>query len=649
MKKIIAALSILALAACQQEPIQTHSENGLDIFKAETESFRNETRTSLDQTNTVIWAADDNVAVFNGSTLADAYQVTDESVGSDKASFRKIQQSYSTDDFFSGTELPVNIAVYPYSSDLVCNNASDAEYCISNVTIPEIQTYQKNAFPDEAFIMAAITEDVADRYLNFKNVCGVFNLKLTGTGTVSSIELSGHSGELLSGNGTIHISNDGSAPALTLSEDASQKVTLDCKEGVVLDESVPTSFMIVTAPVRFEKGFNLRITKSNGDVVVMSSEKANEIKRSRILEMPALRFQDYTDISIKETANSYIISQSGCYRFKAVKGNGSESVGTAASAEVLWETFGTETAPQVGDLISEAGISDGYITFKTNREYKEGNAVIAAKDASGKILWSWHIWFTDAPASQVYKNDAGIMMDRNLGATSAEINDPASMGLLYQWGRKDPFLNICAFETYDTNPDDGERVTLGVRESKSTITWPSPVDGNKNYGTIAYAIANPTTFITYERNLDWLYSSTSTTDATRWQSVKTIYDPCPAGWRVPDGGPDGIWVKHGLLTDGEVHHSTYPGLVLKGAEGEDMWYPMSTCIRGSTGVYETSGIAGSFWSATQRPNTTYFYTLEVCSYSPKNGLGRGSDIVTFPSYSSYAGYGNSVRCCRITE
>ena len=45
--------------------------------------------------------------------------------------------------------------------------------------------------------------------------------------------------------------------------------------------------------------------------------------------------------------------------------------------------------------------------------------MIAAKDAEGKILWSWHIWMTDLPMGQVYWRNAGTMMDRNLGALSA--------------------------------------------------------------------------------------------------------------------------------------------------------------------------------------------------------------------------------------
>ena len=54
-------------------------------------------------------------------------------------------------------------------------------------------------------------------------------------------------------------------------------------------------------------------------------------------------------LSDKGTANSYIVSQKGSYKFNTVKGNSSESVGVVASAEVLWESFGTDVTPNVGD------------------------------------------------------------------------------------------------------------------------------------------------------------------------------------------------------------------------------------------------------------------------------------------------------------
>ena len=319
------------------------------------------------------------------------------------------------------------------------------------------------------------------------------------------------------------------------------------------------------------------------------------------------------------TANCYIVSEQGTYSFKTVKGNSSESVGDVAFAEVLWETFGTDETPEVGDLVKEVSYNNGEITFKATD--KKGNAVIAAKDASGKILWSWHIWLTDQPEEQVYYNNAGTMMDRNLGATSSTPGDVGALGLLYQWGRKDPFIGSSSIS--DEN------------EAKSTITWQSAVKSNSSSGTIAYAIANPTTFILgNDSNYDWYYTGSSSTDDTRWTAsdkAKSIYDPCPLGWRVPDGGDNGIWSKAGF--DDTTYDNTDRGISFSISYPSNTWYPASgylDCFDGSLcGVLAS----GSYWSASPYNSSAYsLYLRYTSSVDPSRHFHRA--------------YGLSVRCVK---
>ena len=347
------------------------------------------------------------------------------------------------------------------------------------------------------------------------------------------------------------------------------------------------------------------------------------------------------------TANSYIVSEVGDYKFKAVKGNGTEVVGaestvdpegTPTAAVVLWETFGTATAPQEGDLVkADVEYSDGYVYFSTADTYKEGNAVIAVIDDKGTdgteddvILWSWHIWLTDQPAGQEYKNSAGTMMDRNLGATSADPGDVGALGLLYQWGRKDPFL--------------GSSSISDVTEAASTVTWPASVESTLETGTIEYAVSHPTTFITLNtNNYDWYYTRYISTDDTRWttsESEKSIYDPCPAGWRVPDGGADGVWVKALGSSSGYfgTDDDTDRGMNFSGYFGTDqtIWYPaagdrdLGYCSLYNVGNY------GYYWSAT--PYGYDAYTL--CFYN--SGYVYPSNC-----YSRALGY--SVRCIQSAD
>ena len=220
-------------------------------------------------------------------------------------------------------------------------------------------------------------------------------------------------------------------------------------------------------------------------------------------------------------------------------------------------------------------------------------------------------------------------MDRNLGATSATPGDVGALGLLYQWGRKDPF--------------HGSSSISSSTVAKSTITWPSAVSSDSSNGTIAYATANPTTFITKNsRNYDWYYTGSSSTDNTRWatsESNKSIYDPCPAGWRVPDGGSNGVLSKacgSSSKFSGYPYDGTNEGMNFSGKFGSaaTIWYPASGYrLYNNDGSLSSVGDNGYYWSASQSSNRAYSLFFN------NNGVVYPSDY----SY-NYLAYGRSVRC-----
>ena len=318
----------------------------------------------------------------------------------------------------------------------------------------------------------------------------------------------------------------------------------------------------------------------------------------------------YTDLSAAGTANCYLIQKAGDYKFRTVQGNTDATVGNVKSVEVLWESFGTATAPNVGDLISSVSYRDGYVRFSTPATFAEGNALIAARNSKGIILWSWHIWCaSEGWKEQVYYNDAGTMMDRNLGATSATPGEVGSLGLLYQWGRKDPFLNSSSVSS--------------ATQAVSTGTWST---SSKSI-TAAKAEQNPTTFYTGSSN----YMPNGS-----WASTKTAYDPCPAGWRVPDGGTSGIWATAKGSSDSFSINSGSYGLNFGGVFGsaETIWYPASGCLRYDSGVLYGVGNSGYYWSVTPDPSDSYSaYFLNFSSsgnFYPSNSLNRS--------------FGRAVRC-----
>lgn len=158
-----------------------------------------------------------------------------------------------------------------------------------------------------------------------------------------------------------------------------------------------------------------------------------------------------TNLSALGTANCYMASTGASYVFDAsIKGNGlgdgnSEYIDKhgllldeGVAAELLWEAVFDADKTRSRDVIDgEPVYRNGRIWFTTGRE--QGNAVIALRDFSGEIVWSWHIWVTDREVTLTAANGYE-WMDRNLGALNNTPGDVANRGLFYQWGRKDPFL-----------------------------------------------------------------------------------------------------------------------------------------------------------------------------------------------------------------
>ena len=321
----------------------------------------------------------------------------------------------------------------------------------------------------------------------------------------------------------------------------------------------------------------------------------------------------YTDLSAEGTANCYLIQAAGNYKFKAVQGNSSVTVGNVKKTEVLWETFGTDVKPNVGDLIASVGYKNGYVYFSTPEDFKNGNASIAVRNSKNVILWSWHIWSSaEGWNDQVYANNAGTMMDRNLGATSATPGDIGAFGLLYQWGRKDPFMGSCA--------QSGKTLAASTG-SWSTVSSPSSMD---------YAEENPTTFI----KSNWYGGSVPGNGWHTSESAKGLYDPCPVGYRVPDGGENGFWATANVKSTGD---STNRGMYWTLADGETTaWYPAVGYRSYDSGSLIDVGERGYCWSASPSPSST--------SYA--GNLRFGYSGYVYPAHYDNRGYGYSVRCVR---
>lgn len=293
---------------------------------------------------------------------------------------------------------------------------------------------------------------------------------------------------------------------------------------------------------------------------------------------------------VENTANSYVISAAGYYRIPLVYGN---AIKNGQKNESAYKTShaGTNilsnfkdhneqliTSPWIAEtnsgankpngaklvwadetgLVESLGISaDGkFLKFRVPKDkIKNGNAVIAAtKD--GVVVWSWHLWFTEAnvlnttKVTNFQKKDYNFtnetlgwkytkwqtttysaprkvkvkvrQMEKNGGnykestITITQNNGALREGYntLYQFGRKDAFPGTDDLEgTFTKNGGDNMSIQNGIQHPGTLYT-----------GSTWYSVYN-------QYNL-WSMDNT-TTGFNDNAVVKTIYDPCPAGFHMP--------------------------------------------------------------------------------------------------------------------
>lgn len=487
MKRLnrISVLPLLLLSvSCSLEQITDENIGDANLvrFTASMECSSTKTMISGDPSSPeVIWDEDDEIGI---GVFGEQFR-TFKNIAGETANGVFEGNISDSEDYY---------AVYPYQSSTVSTSLE--------IELPAVQKYRAGSFDKNALPMVGKVK--AHKEIYFQLLCGVLEVQLTGTEKVMSIIFSGTSEDgtdaPVAGIGRVKWTYS-TSPNLVMDSSGRNKVILDCGEGVMLNPDTPTSFYIVLPPVSLQ-GIKIEIFTKEGNYMSKVSTKAFDIRRSVITRISPLSVVteplDNRDLSLLGTSNCYIIPDAGDYSFDAtVAGNGEFGVIDGmtmfadspyinpVSAELLWEDH--------EGMIGEVTFTDGRIRFTSTGI--EGNALIAAKDADGKILWSWHIWCTDKPVDHFYKNSYGKfnMMDRNLGATRADHGNGdewrESCGLGYQWGRKEPFVG--GLFTSTTASSD-----------------------------LAFSLENPTIKMS-----NW--------SSGYWSpSAKSIYDPCPVGYMV---------------------------------------------------------------------------------------------------------------------
>ena len=403
-------------------------------------------------------------------------------------------------------------------------------------------------------------------------------------------------------------------------EEGSNEIVLTVQPNITLS-SEPSTFYILGTPGHASKEFTVYAT-INGKEIELAKRtiNSNGIAVSAKAELSLSQTEEvakdsYEDLSSVESANTYLISKAGKYKFNAqLKGNGAIPAALSdvvasneiapKSALVLWyntlQTSNNWVDASPVDVSSVALGADGYVRFSTPETFVPGNAVIAVFAEEGvtydsitadenkcinnaTLLWSWTIWAADGydPEATAVNADSKLFMDRNLGAVISGVGstgnyEPAyAVGNYYQWGRKDPFPSIADYCNYWPcqyanqligTPTYTPIVALRVNGQSAAKNVDSQVwgyrtkdDGSFNmdssWHTIernsiaapsssnrvfaGYAVEHPYVYILNPTYPDGGYYPWVTTNDQSYrafwggsESKKTLFDPCPTGWRV---------------------------------------------------------------------------------------------------------------------
>ena len=416
-------------------------------------------------------------------------------------------------------------------------------------------------------------------------------------------------------DGSVNLS-DGS---LTLTS-GTPEISLHLNEAAKLSATPVNAYMTIT-PGHAGKTFSV-YAKVNGIETKLGSKKVPAsgipvgVKAALSFEVGEISTgHEYVDLSASGTANCYLITAPGFYKFKAdVKGNGvvpsqlesvaGETAIAPKSALVLWyNTLQTSNnwVDESPVYVSSVSLdSDGYIKFYTPDVFVPGNVVIAAFAEEGvtyenitvdenkcinnaTLLWSWNIWAAEGydPEATAVISGGKTFMDRNIGAAISGVGsignyEPAyAVGNYYQWGRKDPFPSIADYCNYYPcqyantligTPTYTPIVALRVHGQSAAKNVNNQVwgyrtkeDGSFNmdssWHTIernsigapsssnsvfsGYAVEHPYVYILNSKYPDGGYYPWMTTNDQSYRafwggadSNKTLFDPCPVGWRV---------------------------------------------------------------------------------------------------------------------
>ena len=347
--------------------------------------------------------------------------------------------------------------------------------------------------------------------------------------------------------------------------------------------------------------------------------------------------------------------------------NEQNSTNKATKADIVWMDqpdlvhFGSTPIKSYAVTIKDAtgviaATQVDFVEFDVKKnDIRNGNAIIAVKNSAGIVMWSWHLWFAQEKELSVIpmKNDDGIIYkvtNSTLGAVHLKYERTS-----YKKPRKIRFT-IVQMAINGGHQEKGEVIitqnpAIGQREDAVTYyqfgrkdAFP-PRDTFYPYGatsstpsfkavptttglTIGELIKTPSIIYTgtklYVSPYLNIWSSGNTKEEALGNDavVKTIYDPCPAGFHVPESN----FISGAVNSDYTINVEGVwnNGWNIKTGIGNSTFYaPASGCRNYEDGALKWINKTGRFWSA-HPMNLNFAHGWDVAETYISDGSSGGS-------------------------
>ncbi len=262
-----------------------------------------ETRVHLDwegDTPRTVWTQNDAVSVFDETTDNQKFNYQ----GEETVRGRLVAEN--ADPALTGESLAGSIyAAYPYASvDCIRWDAPANPSGLPSVRFiaPAVQHYRVNSFGTGANLMIA-RETAGANELHFQNLCGYLGLRVLGNRKIGKITLTRDDGSFLAGSFEGLYREEMTTPVgyYNSSEACSSTLTLDCGDGVQLNEREATVFIFaipvesissaaVELPMQIQ-GFTVKLYDTDGGIMTQTTAKSVSIRRNTLQYMAPFAYQ----------------------------------------------------------------------------------------------------------------------------------------------------------------------------------------------------------------------------------------------------------------------------------------------------------------------------------------------------------------------